>query len=280
MAGNWKRFLECTGISQIVWVLWMGSTLTSSPLQIVQVLFTTTRDIFQQFLMALVGANHHFVYVDIGKYGSNSDGNVFKYSKFGMKYMEGKLNTPPQKQLPNLPNEGPMASCNCQWWGISFMTLPDETLPKGERSKFTKGGGYFKLLPQSSTDSGWKTLLAFWLNNGEFLTEEYLLNQGTRTLLYGQQFVCIISLPLTRISMKISAQLNPENIPCLEDKGLIRYLPRLHGYHASRDAQGIHDIFKYYLKQPTWSHTMAAPKSLLQTVTILHNITCLWVVHL
>ena len=67
---------------------------------------------------------------------------------------------------------------------------------------------------------------------------------------------------------EISAQLNPENIPYLEDKGLIRYLPRLHGYHASRDAQGICDIFKYYFN----SHTMAAPKSLLQTVTILHNI--------
>ena len=51
--------------------------------------------------MALVDANYCFVYVDIGEYGSNSDGNEFKYSEFGMKYMKGKLNTPPPKRLLN-----------------------------------------------------------------------------------------------------------------------------------------------------------------------------------
>ena len=34
---------------------------------------------------------------------------------------------------------------------------------------------------------------------------------------------------------EIAAQLNPNNIPYLEDDGLIRYLPRLNGYHAGQD---------------------------------------------
>ena len=53
-------------------------------------------------------ANYRFIYVDIGEYGSNSDANVFQFSKFGMKYMDGRMDTPPNKQLPNYHNEAPM----------------------------------------------------------------------------------------------------------------------------------------------------------------------------
>ena len=58
--------------------------------------------------MALVDANYRFVYVDIGEYGSNSDSNVFQFSKFGQKFMNEKLNIPGNKRLPNYNDEGPM----------------------------------------------------------------------------------------------------------------------------------------------------------------------------
>ena len=53
---------------------------------------------FSTVLMAPVDANYHFVYVHIREYGSNSNGNVdlIKFSNFGMKYIDGKLYTPPQ----------------------------------------------------------------------------------------------------------------------------------------------------------------------------------------
>ena len=63
---------------------------------------------FSTVLMVLVDANYCFIYVDIGEYGTNSDANVFQFFQFGMKYMEGRMDTPPNKQLPNYPNEGPM----------------------------------------------------------------------------------------------------------------------------------------------------------------------------
>ena len=109
---------------------------------------------FSTVLMASVDANYHFVYVDISEYGSNSDGNVFKYSKFGMKDMEGKLNTPPPKRLPNLPNEGPMPHVIVSDEAFPLRHDLMGPYPRGERSKFTKRGGYFQLSPQSSMDGG------------------------------------------------------------------------------------------------------------------------------
>ena len=208
---------------------------------------------FSTVLMALVDANYHFVYVDISEYGSNSDGNVFKYSKFGMKYMEGKLNTAPPKRLPNLPNEGPMP----------HVIVGDEAFPLRHDLMRPYPRGKEASLPREEAIFNFRLSRAQMVveNNFGILAQEWRIFDRRiplepRTLLCRQQFVCIISLPLTRISMK--SQLNPENIPYLEDEGLIRYLPRLHGYHASRDAQGIRDIFKYYFNSPhgatQWQH--------------------------
>ena len=63
---------------------------------------------FPTVLLALVDANYRFIFVDIGEYGSNTDGNVFKFSTFGKKYMAGQLATPRPKTLPGMQNEGPV----------------------------------------------------------------------------------------------------------------------------------------------------------------------------
>ena len=62
---------------------------------------------FSTFLMALVDANYQFIYVDIGEYGSKSDANVSIF-KVWYEVHGGQEDTPPNKQLPNYPNEGPM----------------------------------------------------------------------------------------------------------------------------------------------------------------------------
>ena len=40
---------------------------------------------FSTVLLALVDVNYRFIFIDIGEYGSNTDGNVFKFSTFGKK---------------------------------------------------------------------------------------------------------------------------------------------------------------------------------------------------
>ena len=50
--------------------------------------------------MALVDSNYKFITVDIGGYGSNSDGGIWKSSKFGKAFDNGRIDIPPPKCLP------------------------------------------------------------------------------------------------------------------------------------------------------------------------------------
>ena len=63
-------------------------------------LFFNYKGTFSLVLMALVDTDYRFVFVDIGDYGSNADGAVFKNSTFGEAFINGQLNVPPPKPLP------------------------------------------------------------------------------------------------------------------------------------------------------------------------------------
>jgi len=50
--------------------------------------------------MAVVDSKYKFITVDIGGYGSNSDGGIWKSSKFGRAFDNGKVDIPHPKRLP------------------------------------------------------------------------------------------------------------------------------------------------------------------------------------
>lgn len=52
-------------------------------------------------LLAACDANYIFTAVDIGAYGSQSDGGIFALSSFGQLLLKGTLNIPEEKVLPN-----------------------------------------------------------------------------------------------------------------------------------------------------------------------------------
>ena len=58
---------------------------------------------FSIILMALVDDDYRFTYIDIGDYGSNSDGTVFKNCTFGKAFMNDELDVPPPTHLPKYP---------------------------------------------------------------------------------------------------------------------------------------------------------------------------------
>ena len=74
-------------------------------------LFFNYKGTYSIVLMALVDPDYHFTYVDIGNYGSNADGSIFKHSNFGQAFMNGQLNIPDPKPLPNYPEGGVLPYC-------------------------------------------------------------------------------------------------------------------------------------------------------------------------
>ena len=74
-------------------------------------LFFNYKGSFSVNLMALVDADYKIIYIDVGNYGSNADGQVFKRSEFGKAYMNGELDVPPPTSLLLYPASGPVPYC-------------------------------------------------------------------------------------------------------------------------------------------------------------------------
>ena len=72
-------------------------------------LYYSYKGYFSTIPLAVVDAYYKFITVVIGEYGSNCDSNVFRSSTFGQKYINDQVDAPPEKQLPDYNQEGPMS---------------------------------------------------------------------------------------------------------------------------------------------------------------------------
>lgn len=94
-------------------------------------LFFNYKKNFSIVLFAICDANYLFTYVDIGAYGSQSDGGVLRSSSFGYNLRNGHLNLPDDKPLP-----GTVAL------KIPYFFVGDEAFPL-ERNLMRPFGGRF-----------------------------------------------------------------------------------------------------------------------------------------
>ena len=82
-------------------------------------LYFNYKGTFSIVLMALVDAEYCFIAVDIGNYGSNSDGAIFRDSKLGKGLENGSLHVPNANTIPDAP----------EFREIPFMVVGDPAFP-------------------------------------------------------------------------------------------------------------------------------------------------------
>lgn len=69
-------------------------------------LYFNYKGTFSVVLLAVVDVDYRFLVIDVGSYGSNSDGGIFSNSALGKGLREGTLNVPPPAELPGAPELG------------------------------------------------------------------------------------------------------------------------------------------------------------------------------
>uniref|UniRef100_A0A3P9H8E2 DDE Tnp4 domain-containing protein n=1 Tax=Oryzias latipes TaxID=8090 RepID=A0A3P9H8E2_ORYLA len=82
-------------------------------------LYFNYKGTFSVVLLALVDADYRFLVVDVGSYGSNSDGGIFANSGLGQALRDGTLNVPPPSELPGAPELGK----------VNHVMVADEAFP-------------------------------------------------------------------------------------------------------------------------------------------------------
>lgn len=67
--------------------------------------FYNYKNYFSLQLLAIADADSNFIAIDVGDYGRNGDGAVFKNSSIGRNFKAGTLNIPPPHPLPKEPHK-------------------------------------------------------------------------------------------------------------------------------------------------------------------------------
>jgi len=62
-------------------------------------------------LMVVVDYDYNFMTVDVGSYGRNSDGGIFRNSVLGDRLLHGRMEIPAAETLPNAQDIGPLPYC-------------------------------------------------------------------------------------------------------------------------------------------------------------------------
>ena len=219
-------------------------------------LFHNYKGTFSIVLMALVDSSYRFTFVDIGDYGSNADGAIFARSAFGQALLDGELDLPGPKELPNYPQGGVLPHCIVA--DEAFPLRPDiiRPYPRANRQmKLTREEQIFNYRLSRArriVENGFGILVQRFR---VFNRKLQLMPQNADKVV---KACCMLHNYLTEEQdyHTMCNRLNPDQDPFLHEDGAILDLDNLNGYRSAAAARALRNIFRDYFARPegavTW----------------------------
>ena len=218
-------------------------------------LFFNYKGTFSLVLMALVDADYRFVFVDIGDYGSNADGAVFKNSTFGQAFINGQLNVPPHKHLPHFPEGGPLPHCFVADEAFPLRVDLMRPYPRGRNNnrlrKEQQIFNYRLSRARRIVENAFGILAQRW----RLFNRRIGLNAKNTEVIVKACIVLHNYLTEKKEIAAIYNRLNPDGDPYLQEDGAILDLPNLHGYHSPQHVRATRDVYTQYFMRPEGSLT-------------------------
>ena len=196
-------------------------------------------------LLALVDATYRFIIVDIGQFGSNADGGVFRKSNLGERFYNNELDIPPPKELPNAGIIGELPHCfvGDEAFGLHHNLM--RPYPRGKKgTKIPKDQLMFNYRlsrARRCVENAFGILAQrFRLFNGRIQMKPENVKRVVKA--------CVVLHNYLRDNkgyLKTSVNLNPDREPYLPHDGPVQDLAHV-GYHSAREVRAIRDSFKRY----------------------------------
>ena len=207
---------------------------------------------FSTVLLALVDANYRFIYVDIGEYGSNADGSVFKASAFGKKYLKHEMGVPGDKFLLNFHTDHPIPHVFVADEAFPLLLILMRPYPKSHPNTLPREESIFNYRLSHARIVVENTFGMFTQRWRIFDRTIPLEDDNVDKIV--QACVCLHNyLVEDKPIAQLYAELNPEQRPFMHGNGIMRRIPRLPGYRSANDAQEVRQIYTDYFNSPQGS---------------------------
>ena len=207
--------------------------------------------------MVLVDAHYRFIFVDIGQYGSNTDGPVFQKSEFGTLYMKGQLNVPGPKYLPKARYLGAMPHVIVADEAFSLCPTIMRPFPRDRNAarmpRPCQVFNYHLSTARRIVENAFGILAQhFHIYNTRMWYSEHTVVKIVKA-------TCVLHNYLRDKNMNVAniyTDLNPDRLEYLGKNGAVVDLGNLPGYRSSNEAQRIRRVFTHYFNSVagrTWA---------------------------
>ncbi|CAM4425513.1 unnamed protein product [Leuciscus chuanchicus] len=211
-------------------------------------LYFNYKGTFSVVLLALVDADYRFLVVDVGSYGSNSDGGIFANSVLGKALRDGTLNVPPQSELPGAPELGK----------VNHIIVADEAFPLKPYLLRPYPG---RRLPTE------KRIFNYCLSRARRISENVfgILSQRFRVFQRTLQVQPSVVDKVVKAACVLCNYLRPngndQNHATEDDhdcEQTLQGFEHCRGQRASEEAQNVRELYKEYFNSPagevTWQY--------------------------